>query len=112
MIGKSDESSKAVPVATALYLLENRKKLGELGYEQQVAEEHAKKVAYLSKDKAEKMVAEITALGVPEKVAVKVVDIMPINEVQLRQDLVIAKKPIEDETIKSIMSILGANRGK
>jgi DNA-directed RNA polymerase subunit F len=112
MIGSNKENSKYITVPVALSLLESRKKDGELGYEQQLAYEHASKSTSLSKDKSEKMLAKLVEINMPEKLAVKVIDIMPLNELQLKQVLVIGKRPIEEDMIKKIMEIVNSYRGK
>ena len=63
MIGKEQSEPEPISVVEAFEILEERKKEGELGYEQQLAYEHAKKFAKLSKEKAEKLEKELIELG-------------------------------------------------
>ncbi len=106
MIGKNEEESKVISIPAVLDILEKRKKDGELGYEQQLAYEHASKCASISKSEAEKMQKELEEAGLSAKGAIKVIDVMPINDTQLKQVLVIEKKNIEEETIKKVMEIV------
>ncbi len=112
MIGKEHKSSREVSLPSVLEMLEERKKEGELGYEQQLAYEHAKKFAAISAKNAEKMEEELLALDISRKLAVKIMDIMPLNMEQLKQVVIIEKKPIPEETLKSIMEIVEKHRGK
>ncbi len=110
MIGKNEEESRVVSTPVALDILEKRKKDGELGYEQQLADEHASKLHLPTKANAEKMQEELKEHGLSAKGAVKVIDVMPLNETQLKQVLVIEKKNIEEETIKKVMEIVNKYR--
>jgi DNA-directed RNA polymerase subunit F len=112
MIGKGHTDSKPVSITEALEILEERKKSGELGYEQQLAYDHAKKFAKLTPEKAKKLGEELAELGLSRKGVVKIVDVLPINELQLKNVLVIEKKTIEEQTIKKILDILEKYRGK
>ncbi len=110
MIGKNEDESSVVSTPVALDILEKRKKDGELGYEQQLAYDHASKIHMPSKADAEKMQKELVEEGLSARGAVKVVDVMPINETQLKQVLVIEKKTYEDDTIKKVMAIVNKYR--
>ncbi len=112
MIGKDDVQSRPVAIAETLEILEGRKKGGELGYEQQLAYDHAKKYASLSSEKAKKLAEELADFGLGEKTIVKIVDILPITEAQLKNVLLIEKKPVEDETVKKILEILKKYKSK
>ncbi len=110
MIGKNEDESSVVSTPFALDILEKRKKDGELGYEQQLAYDHASKLNMPSKVNAEKMQNELVEEGLSARGAVKVIDIMPINETQLKQVLVIEKKTHEEDTIKKVMAIVNKYR--
>ena len=110
MIGKNEDESRVISTPVALDILEKRKKDGELGYEQQLAYDHASKIHLPSKADAEKMQKEIQEEGISAKCAAKVIDVMPINETQLKQVLVIEKKNIEEDTVKKIMAIVNKYR--
>ncbi len=112
MIGKDNAESKPVTIAETLDILEGRKKGGELGYEQQLAYEHAKKFASMSGEKAKKLGEELSEMGLSSKTVVKLVDILPVTEPQLKGVLLIEKKPVEDETLKKILEVLKKYKGK
>jgi DNA-directed RNA polymerase subunit F len=103
MIGKEQSEPEPVSVVEALEILEERKKEGELGYEQQLAYEHAKKFAKLSKEKAEKLEKELIELGLGKRLAKKIIDIMPMNDLQLKQVLIFEKRSFDDSVIASII---------
>lgn len=112
MIGKEQKSSRELPLPEVLEMLEERKKGGELGYEQQLAYEHAKKFSAISAKSAEKMEEELLALEISRKLAVKIVDIMPLNADQLKQVVMIEKKPLPEETLRAVMEAVEKYRGK
>lgn len=112
MIGKASTDKRVVSLPETLDILEERKKGGELGYEQELAYEHAKKFSAISIEKAKKLKGELTDLGLSEKTAVKVVDVMPINEAQLRNVLIIEKKTVEEEMVKKILELVNQYRNK
>jgi DNA-directed RNA polymerase subunit F len=112
MIGKNTGETRPVSVPVAFDILEKRKKESELGYEQQLAFEHGEKAALLSREKAEKLEKELVELGVKVKTAIKIVDVMPLNETQLRQVLVIEKRQVEDEDVKKLLEAVSKYREK
>ncbi|MDE1822997.1 MAG: hypothetical protein KGI00_00925 [Candidatus Micrarchaeota archaeon] len=112
MIGKKQASSRMVSIADVLDILEERKKDGELGYEQQIEYEHAKKFSKLSKKEAEKMKAELMENGMLEKTALKTVEIMPVDITQLKLILVMDRLTPDDEACKKLMGIVESYRGK
>ena len=110
MIGKEDVSGKPVSTSEALEILEERKKGGELGYEQQLAYDHAKKFATISVDKTKKMRDELSELEISDKTIMKIIDVMPVNEVQLKNTLLIEKRSIEEERVKKIFEVVNKYR--
>ncbi|MGB9732471.1 MAG: RNA polymerase Rpb4 family protein [Candidatus Micrarchaeia archaeon] len=110
MIGKSQSEPEPISAIEALEVLEERKKEGELGYEQQLAYEHAKKFARLSKEKAEKLEKELIELGIGKKLAKKIIDIMPLNDMQLKQVVIFEKRSFDDQTISKILEVLNSYR--
>lgn len=112
MIGKDASEKKSVTMSEAASVLEERKKDGELGYEQKLAFDHVKKFAKLSSSEAKKMKEEIVDTGLSDATATKVVDIMPVDITQLRQVLIFEKKQLEEELVSSIMKIVEGHRGK
>jgi DNA-directed RNA polymerase subunit F len=109
MIGKNVESEELVTLNQVLGELEERKKTRELGYEQQLAYEHAKKFASgLSKDKEEKLRKAIVGLGVSERSAVKIADVMPKNILTLKQILMHENRAFGDDEVAKIMEAIKA----
>ncbi|MDE1827837.1 MAG: hypothetical protein KGH54_03235 [Candidatus Micrarchaeota archaeon] len=106
MIGKDHISGNPVTVAESLDILEERKKAGELGYEQQIAYDHAKKFASMDLDKAKKFAADLEDVGISKKAIIKVIDVMPANEVQLKNVLLIEKKTFEADVIKKVLEVV------
>ncbi|MDE1824791.1 MAG: DNA-directed RNA polymerase subunit F [Candidatus Micrarchaeota archaeon] len=112
MIGKEVTQSRPISLSETLEILEERKKAGELGYEQQIAYDHAKKFTVLSVEKANKLSEELEELGISKKTSTKISEILPVTEVQLRNVLLIEKNPIEDEVVKKAFEAVGKYRGK
>lgn len=112
MIGKSQSDRKPVSSAEAMEILEGRKEDGELGYEQKLAYEHIKKFASVSAEEARKMVKELMEYGPGEATAIKIVDVMPIDALQLKHILVKEKKTFEEDEINKMMEIVKSHRGK
>ncbi len=112
MIGKSSSDAAVVTMPEVLEILEARKKGGELGYEQQLAYDYVKKFTKISEADAKKMRKEIEELELSPKVAAKVVDIMPLDQIQLRQALILEKKTVADDVVVKVMVIVEKYRGK
>ncbi|MEW6329498.1 MAG: RNA polymerase Rpb4 family protein [Candidatus Micrarchaeota archaeon] len=85
MIGKETLKSRAAALGEVGDILEARRADGELGFEQQVTLDHAKKFTRLGKEKREELLKELLGFEkVKEEAAVKIVDLMPANADQLR----------------------------
>ncbi len=93
-------------------VLEERKKDGELGYEQKLAYEHIKKFVPINVDGAKKMIKELQEYGVSEVTAIKITDTMPIDVIQLKHILTREKKTFEEDEIKKMMEVVQSHRGK
>jgi len=112
MIGKEVGKKSPVTLPEAYEILEARKKDGELGYEQKLAYEHASKFKKLSVSKARELKQELLGLGLSDTTATKIIDIMPSDLIQLKQVLLIEKKPIEEDMVNMIMQAVQKYRGK
>ncbi|MDE1854821.1 MAG: hypothetical protein KGH57_00665 [Candidatus Micrarchaeota archaeon] len=112
MIGKSQSDKRPVPSAEALEVLEGRKDEGELGYEQKLAYEHIKKFTTISKEDARKMAKELMEYGVSESTAIKIIDIMPIDALQLKHILAREKKTFEEDEVGKMMEVVKSHKGK
>ena len=105
MIGKEAHQVKAVPISEVAEILEERKKSGELTYEQQIAMEHAKKFAQSKAhlNKVRSALEELKLLSTDS--LLKVVEILPKNAMLLRQILMKEKKPFSNEDVNKILAI-------
>ena len=112
MIGKQEISEKPATLSMALDVLENRKEQGGLGYEQQLAYDHAKKFAKVDEGEASKMLKELKEFGISEKTSIMIVDVMPIDIVQLKHILLNEKSAVDDETAVKIMALVEKHKGK
>ncbi len=112
MANKNSRESKVITTAEALEILEKRKKDGDMGYEQQVSYDHIKKFSKLDDSKATKILKQLKELGISDKTSIQIVDVFPVDELQLKQILSNEKTMPEEETIKKIMSLIEENKGK
>ncbi|MEM0086909.1 MAG: hypothetical protein QW774_02675 [Candidatus Micrarchaeaceae archaeon] len=106
MIGKERSEASIATIYDAYEILDKKKKDGELGYEQQLAYDHIGKIKKLSKEKAEKLANELEEAGLSKKAIAKIVEIMPINELQLKQVLIIERKTFAEEEIKKMLDTI------
>ncbi len=112
MIGKSQSDKRPVTSAEAMEVLEARKDEGELGYEQKLAYEHIKKFTSISKEDAKKMIKELMEYGIGDATAIKIVDVMPIDAIQLKHILAREKKTFEEDEVAKMMDIVKSHKGK
>lgn len=87
MIGKQIGESKPVPMAFAKKVLKAREKDSELHYEQKLSAEYVNKFAAVSVSDANKMIEELAGLGIArwkERHSVKVIDLMPQTEEEVK----------------------------
>jgi DNA-directed RNA polymerase subunit F len=112
MIGKECELKRIAPIAEVLEILEERRKYGEFGYEQQLAYDYAKKFSKLESKQAEKLKEELKGLGISEKSAISIVNIFPAESAQLRQILASEKNTVEESIVNKTMETLESYRGK
>jgi DNA-directed RNA polymerase subunit F len=105
MMGNEAHEVKAVSISDIVEILEERKKSGELTYEQQIALEHAKKFAQ-SKVHVSKLKAALEGLSVlsPNSV-LKIIEIAPKNAMLIRQILAQEKKRFSDDEVNKILAI-------
>jgi DNA-directed RNA polymerase subunit F len=107
---KSGPEEKVVSLAEIKDMLSARKKEGELDYEQGIALDHASKFSKLAERKSKKMAQELVGMGVKEDIAVKVADLMPADEEDLK--LIFSKERfvLDEEEVKKIMGIVASYR--
>jgi DNA-directed RNA polymerase subunit F len=113
MIGKGKADSRLATIPQVLEILDARQEAGgELGYEQELTHTYAKMFAKIDAKEAEKMKKEIVELGISEKTAVKIIEIMPSDIIQLRQTVIIEKKSVDEEILLKVMEVVSRYRGK
>ena len=108
MAGKKRSDTRLASVPEVLNILEDRKKDGELGYEQTLAYEYATKFSQVKESDAKKMMKELVELGLDEKLALKMVEIMPDNASLVKLVLAMDKnrQPADDETVGKILEVV------
>ncbi len=106
MIGKSVEEKGYISLVDLLDILSKQKQAKELTYEQDSAIKHATKFA-IQKEKYQKAKKELEALNIlPEQTIIKILDIMPRNEMLLKQILAYSSITFEEKDINSILNII------
>lgn len=108
MAGKKRYDTKLASIPEVLEILEERKKDGELGYEQTLAYEYATKFSHIKESEAKKMKKSLEELGLEEKLALKMIEIMPDDAGLVRLILAMDKnrQPADDETVGKILEVV------
>jgi len=83
MIGKKVLETDPIPFCQVKELLEERMKVQELSYEQNLALDHVTKFSKISVESAQKMIAELEET-IKTNLAVKMADIMPEDMADMR----------------------------
>lgn len=109
MIGKNVDSEELTSLSEVKEVLEQRKKDGELTYEQQLAYEHAKKFASGERSKEEKFKKALVEAGASPKSAIKIMDIMPKNAMTIRQILMHENRAFTDEEVNKMLATVKEN---
>ncbi len=112
MIGKEVKSSSYLALGEVKELLEERKKEGELGYEQLEAYEYVKKFAKLNAKESRELIEKIMNYSISEKAAAIIANILPDNPLQVKQILSIEKNEVNDEIVSKIIEIVKEYSGK
>ncbi|MCL4383440.1 MAG: hypothetical protein M1168_03375 [Candidatus Marsarchaeota archaeon] len=107
MIGKSAKDKGPISITEALQILNKRKEENkELTYEQDSALKHATKFA-IPAEKFKKLKQNLEDLKfLDEILIIKILDILPKNEMLLRQILAYSGKTLDDKQIESILNII------
>jgi DNA-directed RNA polymerase subunit F len=110
MIGKDTESETVVSLNEVKRILEDRKKGDkELTYEQQLAYDHAKKFTEVEKSKEEKIRKALVDLGLSDRTAIKILDILPKNAMTLKQLLVHENRTFDDAEVAKMLAVIKEN---
>lgn len=108
MIGKGSELKGDATINEVVDILEERKKRGDLTYEQQRTYDHAKKLE-VQKKKADKEKKELEDLGILSAgTIIKIVELSPKNMMVLNQLLIKEQRVFSEEEKKKMLSILGS----
>ncbi|GBF36080.1 MAG TPA: DNA-directed RNA polymerase subunit F [Methanothermococcus okinawensis] len=85
MIGKKLISERYVTIAWSKEMVNNnRENYEEIPYELNCALSYLEKFAKLSVEEAEELLSELKSLGLDEKTSVKIVDLLPKDEEDLK----------------------------
>lgn len=99
--------AKPVPMGVAKEIMVKKERKEEISYEQKLAIEHLKKFTKLSKDKALKLIEEISnVVKLSDEILVQIVDILPQTKDELRTILATEKFSLRDEEIEKILEII------
>jgi len=109
MIGKEIKSTKVIPLSEVSRILEERQKDGELGFEQKSALEYAQKHSHVSQEKAHELISKIMDLQfASEAIAVKLVDLLPKSEDEVKLIFQQEKREITSAQAKQVLEILSS----
>ncbi|MEM3364219.1 MAG: RNA polymerase Rpb4 family protein [Candidatus Micrarchaeia archaeon] len=109
MIGKEIKSARAVPLCEVANILEERQKEGELGFEQKATLDYAQKYSHVSVAKAHELMHKIADLQfASEAMAVKLIDLMPKTEEEVKLIFQQEKRDITSAQAKQVLDILSA----
>lgn len=112
MAGKNEKTAKIATLPEALEILEKREKEGEFGYEQTLALDYLKKFSKANPGSVGKMEKQLIELGMSEKIAVSIINVMPMDVTQTKQILANEKKALEPEVADKAFAIVESNRSK
>ena len=111
-MARNEKTTRIATLPEALEILEKREKEGEFGYEQTLALDYAKKFSKVSSGSAAKMKEQLMELGITEKIAISIINVMPMDVTQMKQILANEKKEIEPEVADKAFAIVESNRSK
>jgi DNA-directed RNA polymerase subunit F len=104
MIGKKLLSERHITIPHAKAMMTNKANIDELSYEHGCALDYLEKFAKLSPEDAEKLVEELKELGLDEKTAVKIADMLPEDIEDLKLIFYKSDIPKNSEDILDIVS--------
>ena len=109
MIGKKVLDSDPIPLVNVKPLLEDREKIHELSYEQNLALDHVSKFSKISVENAAKLVSELEEI-IKKTQAIKIADVMPEDMDDMR--LIFAKErgSHKKEELENILEIVNKYR--
>ena len=105
MIGKKFLGEKEVTLSKVKSILEKRKERGELTYEQKLSLEYAQAFGKTGIRKIKEALEKLEKLGIPVKIAVKIVDIKPKTKEEVRLIFEKVRFSLKEDVIKKILDI-------
>ncbi|MGC8670043.1 MAG: hypothetical protein ACP5TL_02745 [Candidatus Micrarchaeia archaeon] len=106
MIGKEAAEKRVAMIDEIVEVLEKRKGLGELTYEQQLTLDHSKKLIE-DKQKIARIKKELSGIdALKEECVAKILEIMPSNQMLLKQILAGCRATLDEETINKIVTMI------
>ena len=109
MIGNEVKSTKRVTLSEVNDMLEERKKRGPLGYEQQTCYDYCQKFVMLDKKKTLAILKELQAAGIEYNLACALVDMFPEYASQVKA---ICRNEISDDKAAEALGVLDKHRPK
>ncbi|MDO5848599.1 MAG: RNA polymerase Rpb4 family protein [Methanobrevibacter sp.] len=106
MIGKKIIATEPISSVKVKEVLDEYAEGNELNYEQNITLNHLSRLPHFSLEDSEKIIEELEAMDIKNKVAVRIVDLIPIDLSDLR--LIFAKevKQPSKEEMEKILEIL------
>ncbi len=102
MIGKGSNEKSSVTLTNAWSILEERRKMREATYEQQLALEHADKFK-VDNALMERQRKALEALGILKQDTItKLIDVQPGNDMLVRQVISMEKRAFEQDDVAKI----------
>ncbi|OIO21353.1 DNA-directed RNA polymerase subunit F [Candidatus Micrarchaeota archaeon CG11_big_fil_rev_8_21_14_0_20_47_5] len=106
MIGKNVLSKKPLCLAEVGEILEERKKDGELGFEQKASLDYCAKFSKLSFEDAKGVVEDLEKFAaIDEETRIKIVDVLPVHASQVRALLQKSKIALSEGEILEVLKI-------
>lgn len=103
---------KNLTLAEVVEILEEIRKKRELTSIETYTLDYAKKFSKTNAENARKAVEELVKLGLPDNIAVQLVNIMPEDEDEIRALLAPYMKALTSDQIKGILEVLGKYKAK
>lgn len=113
MIGKEILESKPLSIPEVRELLERIEESNkdfEMTTQQRIVYEYVKKFSKIAPDKAREMLEELSKLGLPREICVKIVDIMPEDLDDLRTILGKSSYAADKNLLENILEIVSRYR--
>lgn len=111
MIGRKVLEEREVTLGEVKRIMEARASEGELEYEQRKTLEYAQKFAKLSEEKEEKLLEELQEMGLPRRVAITLVNLMPKTKSGLHAVIMKERLRLKEEDLDEILKKLEEYRG-